>query len=168
MNKFDELKKLENGSSIDYILNSETDTSELAQEFSKILEPGDNVFLIGELGAGKTFFTRELVKSLGFKDFVNSPSFKLINEYIQCPDNSHIKEILHFDLYRLDNIEEVEYLGWEEYMKSDKLCIVEWAEKAKEIWLPKRFEFYFKYHESFDLMDKTNLNKRNVKILTYC
>ena len=116
------------------------DTKKIAETFAKIIEPGDNIFLIGDLGAGKTFFTNCLVHTLGITDFASSPSFKLINEY-----HSPRFKILHFDLYRLNSTEEIEYLGWDEFMASNDVCVVEWADKAKTIWPEKRFEIRFDY-----------------------
>ena len=118
--------------------------------------------MIGDLGAGKTFFTRELVKHLGFRDIVNSPSFKLINEYVESKNDF---KILHFDLYRLDDVYEIEYLGWQDYLKSNDICIVEWAEKAKAIWPEKKFrkEIYFEYaglHKRKIFIDENSEDKK--------
>ncbi|MCP4481391.1 MAG: tRNA (adenosine(37)-N6)-threonylcarbamoyltransferase complex ATPase subunit type 1 TsaE [bacterium] len=128
-------------------LKTKRDAKKFAIEFAKKVKKGDNIFLIGELGVGKTFFTRELVRKLGFADTVNSPSFKLINEYTQSINDFNI---LHFDLYRLDSTKDAEYLGWDDYLASADICIVEWAEKARDIWPLDFTVLYFEYDENFD------------------
>ncbi|WP_279197066.1 tRNA (adenosine(37)-N6)-threonylcarbamoyltransferase complex ATPase subunit type 1 TsaE [Chryseobacterium indoltheticum] len=83
-----------------------------------------NILLLkGNLGAGKTTFTQFLLKNLGSKDEVNSPTYSIVNEY-----NSPKGKIYHFDLYRLKNIEEVYDIGIEEYLDNAFLCIIEWPE----------------------------------------
>lgn len=81
------------------------------------------LFLKGNLGAGKTTFTQFLLKNLGSKDEVNSPTYSIVNEY-STPKG----KIYHFDLYRLKNIEEVYDIGIEEYLENAFLCIIEWPE----------------------------------------
>ncbi len=81
------------------------------------------ILLKGNLGAGKTTFTQFLLKNLGSKDEVNSPTYSIVNEY-----NSPKGKIYHFDLYRLKNIEEVYDIGIEEYLDNAFLCIIEWPE----------------------------------------
>ncbi|WP_265428975.1 tRNA (adenosine(37)-N6)-threonylcarbamoyltransferase complex ATPase subunit type 1 TsaE [Chryseobacterium sp. YIM B08800] len=83
-----------------------------------------NILLLkGNLGAGKTTFTQFLLKSLGSKDEVNSPTYSIVNEY-----SSPKGKIYHFDLYRLKNIDEVYDIGIEEYLDNAFLCIIEWPE----------------------------------------
>ncbi|NAW50180.1 tRNA (adenosine(37)-N6)-threonylcarbamoyltransferase complex ATPase subunit type 1 TsaE [Elizabethkingia argentiflava] len=79
--------------------------------------------LKGNLGAGKTTFTQQLVKSLGSMDEVTSPTYSIVNEY-----DSEEGKIFHFDLYRLKNMEEVYDMGIEEYLDHGFLCIIEWPE----------------------------------------
>ncbi len=95
-----------------------------------------NIFLLkGNLGAGKTTFTQFLLKNLGSKDEVNSPTYSIVNEY-----NTPKGKVYHFDLYRLKNIEEVYDIGIEEYLDNAFLCIIEWPEVYEE-------ELYgLKYH----------------------
>lgn len=81
------------------------------------------LILRGNLGAGKTTFTQFLLKNLGSKDEVNSPTYSIVNEY-STPKG----KIYHFDLYRLKNIEEVYDIGIEEYLENAFLCIIEWPE----------------------------------------
>ncbi|SDM31064.1 tRNA (adenosine(37)-N6)-threonylcarbamoyltransferase complex ATPase subunit type 1 TsaE [Chryseobacterium taihuense] len=83
-----------------------------------------NILLLkGNLGAGKTTFTQFLLKKLGSKDEVSSPTYSIVNEY-----SSPKGKIFHFDLYRLKNIDEVYDIGIEEYLDNSFLCIIEWPE----------------------------------------
>lgn len=87
-----------------------------------------NILLLkGNLGAGKTTFTQFLLKDIGSKDEVNSPTYSIVNEY-----NTPKGKVYHFDLYRLKNIEEAYDIGIEEYLDNAFLCIIEWPEVYKE------------------------------------
>lgn len=87
-----------------------------------------NILLLkGNLGAGKTTFTQFLLKNMGSKDEVNSPTYSIVNEY-----NTEKGKVYHFDLYRLKNIEEVYDIGIEEYLDNSFLCIIEWPEVYEE------------------------------------
>ena len=106
--------------------NSAAETRALGEELSSSLRPGDVVVLEGELGAGKTFFSKYLVKTLGGAEEVTSPTFNLMNIYEGiCP-------IYHFDLYRLENAEDLFDIGFLEYAESEEgVCLIEWADKFK-------------------------------------
>lgn len=87
-----------------------------------------NILLLrGNLGAGKTTFTQSLVKALGSDDVVNSPTYSLVNEY-----ESLKGKIFHFDLYRVEDVEELFDIGIEEYLESGFLSIIEWPEIYEE------------------------------------
>lgn len=111
---------------------SVSQTKEIARKLARSLKRGDIVALIGELGSGKTCFTQGLMRGLGVKtDKITSPSFVLINEYKgRLP-------VYHFDIYRLNNIQEVIDLGYEEYFYGNGVTIIEWADKIEEL-LPKK------------------------------
>lgn len=83
----------------------------------------------GELGAGKTTFIKQVCADLGVKEGISSPSFSIVNEYVR--DNGDV--IYHFDLYRLKTPRELLDIGWEDYLGSDRLTLVEWPEMAAEL-----------------------------------
>lgn len=89
--------------------------------------PNDVVALVGPLGAGKTTLIQGIAEGVGVRDYVTSPTFIIINEY-----QGRIP-FFHVDLYRLDKVEDIEDLGIEEYFKRGGVCVIEWAEKLKEL-----------------------------------
>ncbi len=113
----------------------------------------------GEMGTGKTTFIQRICKALGAKAKVVSPTFALVNEYHgeNLPAPQHPVRILHFDLYRLRNIEELLAIGVTEYLDSGDYCFIEWAELAERI-LPEQTVKVF-----IELLKE---NEREIKILT--
>ena len=105
--------------------------SDLTRVAESIIEElGDRrvVLLRGSMGAGKTTLVSRIAKCLGAEDTVTSPTFALVNQY----EGANMR-IYHFDFYRIDRIEEVFDLGYEEYFYSGDLCLVEWPEKIEEL-----------------------------------
>ena len=94
-----------------------------------MLSKETNVYLLkGEMGAGKTTFVKELCKELKIEDTVNSPTFAIVNEY-KGKNNT----IYHFDCYRLKNIQEAIEIGFEDYINSENLCLIEWPEIVENL-----------------------------------
>lgn len=118
-----------------YVTNSPEETLEVGFKLGKKIKPGSVVALMGNLGAGKTVFTKGIAKALGVKDYkyVNSPSFVIVKEYKSCKI-----PLYHFDLYRLESSYDLETVGYEEYFYSKGISVVEWADKALEV-LPKKY-----------------------------
>ena len=112
------------------VLKTEKETCDLAGIIAKQVKTGDVLALSGELGAGKTFFTQCVCRHLGVTGYVSSPSFILLNEY------EGIYPIAHFDLFRLDSLEEVLEIGLADIIEQ-RLTIIEWYEIAEEI-LPEQ------------------------------
>lgn len=112
------------------ITKSPGETFDQGYRFGRTLKPGSVVALIGELGAGKTIFTKGIAKALGIREYryVNSPSFVLIKEY-----NSGRRPLYHFDLYRLKPKDALGTVGCEEYFYSKGVSVVEWADRAPDI-----------------------------------
>lgn len=114
-----------------FILTSESDTATLAQKIAE-LNPVGSIWLSGDLGAGKTTFTRYFLRALGHTGAVKSPTFTLVEPYL-----INDKPIYHSDLYRLNDPEELELMGFFEYFdEPNSLVIIEWASRATSI-LPK-------------------------------
>ena len=108
-------------------LADEAATAELAKTVASVSRPGDVIALWGDLGAGKTCFIQGLCSGLGVEEPVTSPTFTLINEYRgRLP-------VAHFDLYRLNDPESVLDIGFDEYIDSNQVCLIEWADKFLEI-----------------------------------
>ena len=116
------------------ISKSVEETIDFGAKFAKRLKKGDCVALIGDLGAGKTVFTKGIARGLGVKNiqYVNSPTFVIIKEYkARCP-------LYHFDLYRLDRHSGFDDMNYEEYFYGDGVTVIEWADKIREL-LPKKY-----------------------------
>lgn len=116
------------------ITKSAKETMLIGEKLAKRLKPGDIVALSGNLGSGKTTFTKGIGEGLGVKDSrrINSPTFVLIKEY------SGKIPLYHLDLYRLDDLREIENLAIEEYIYGNGVTVIEWAEKIKPI-LPENY-----------------------------
>lgn len=112
-------------------LPTEEDTLALAARLSRIVPDGVVIFLQGTLGAGKTTFTRGVLRGLGYAGKVKSPTYTLVEPYEIAG-----RFIYHFDLYRLNTADELKQLGVEEYFSPSTICLVEWPEKGGT-WLPK-------------------------------
>ncbi|MCK4325358.1 tRNA (adenosine(37)-N6)-threonylcarbamoyltransferase complex ATPase subunit type 1 TsaE [bacterium] len=108
---------------------SPAETKALGRKIARNLKSGDIIALIGELGAGKTCLAQGLALGLGVspKDYVASPSFVLVKEY------GGRTPLYHIDLFRINSTEELESLGWEEYLYGEGVCIIEWAERAGKL-----------------------------------
>lgn len=117
------------------ILNNETDTAAFAQQLADMNLTG-SVWLSGDLGAGKTTLTRYWLQAMGHTGAVKSPTYTLVEPY-QIQTKTGIKPVYHADLYRLNDPEELDYIGFFEYFdEHDSLVIIEWASRA-ESNLPK-------------------------------
>ena len=105
---------------------------------SKQLKPGAVVAFFGVLGAGKTCFIKGICEGLGRKEIASSPSFIMVNQYPgEVP-------VYHMDLYRLQDLQELINLGYEEYFYGEGICLIEWAEKAGKLLPSKRWDVELK------------------------
>ncbi|MGF7059819.1 tRNA (adenosine(37)-N6)-threonylcarbamoyltransferase complex ATPase subunit type 1 TsaE [Brassicibacter mesophilus] len=112
------------------IINSVEATEKLGENIGRLLNGGEIICMTGDLGAGKTTLSQSIAKGLDVDEYVTSPTFTIINEYEgRCP-------LYHFDVYRINDIDEMYDLGYEEYFYSDGVTIIEWANIIEDI-LPK-------------------------------
>ena len=112
-----------------YISNSEKETIELGVKYAKSLNSGDVVLLNGEMGGGKTAFTKGIAKGLGITDIVTSPTYAYMNDYSG--------KLYHYDCYRLTSGEDAEALGLTDYFYGNGVCVIEWSENIKSV-LPNK------------------------------
>lgn len=107
--------------------HSADETQALGQKLASRLAPGDVIAYFGDLGAGKTAFTRGLAQGLGITDPVTSPTYTIVNEYL-----SGRIPLFHFDMYRLSSSDELFDIGWEDYLSRGGVCAVEWSENVED------------------------------------
>ena len=110
----------------EYISESEHDTERIGESFAKDLPGGTVVAMYGDLGAGKTAFVRGMARGMGLDCRVSSPTFTIVNEYLGA------RELIHFDMYRLSDADELFDIGWEDYLNRGAVCAVEWSEKVED------------------------------------
>ena len=110
-----------------YVTNSPAETEALGQRLAERLQPGDVIAYTGDLGAGKTAFTRGLARGLGITERITSPTFTIVNEY-----QGGRLPLFHFDMYRLSSSEELFDIGWEDYLARGGVCAVEWSENVAD------------------------------------
>lgn len=143
---------------LDIISSSSAQTQHLGTRLGELLHGGELILLKGQLGSGKTTFTQGLAKGMQITDVISSPTFTLLKEYRSQSDTaervarrlgclqSQVSTLYHFDLYRLDDPNEVSELGFEDYVynpdPSSGVCIVEWADKADAFWPVERLSIY--------------------------
>ena len=110
-----------------YITNSPAETEKLGAALANVLTPGTVIAYRGDLGAGKTAFTRGLARGLGCDELVTSPTYTIVNEYLggRLP-------LFHFDMYRLTSSDDLWDIGWEDYLDRQGVCAVEWSENVPE------------------------------------
>ena len=112
---------------MEYRTSSEAGTEALGEKLAAELKPGTVIAFTGDLGAGKTAFTRGLARGLGVTGRVTSPTFTIVNEY----EGGRLP-LFHFDMYRLESSDELFDIGWEDYLSRGGVCAVEWSEKVAD------------------------------------
>jgi tRNA threonylcarbamoyladenosine biosynthesis protein TsaE len=133
------------------ISESEEDTKKIASEFSKILKGDEVIVLNGNLGAGKTFFIKNVCSELGI-DNVVSPTFAIVNEH---EGKFHVN---HFDFYRIDSIKELYNIGFDDYLNDESITFIEWGNLFSSV-LPRK---HIEINIEFD-----NNNKRVFSFVSY-
>ena len=112
---------------MEFITNAPEETEQIGEKLGRVLTPGTVIAYRGDLGAGKTAFTRGLARGLGANDRVTSPTYTIVNEYLggRMP-------LFHFDMYRLGSSDELFDIGWEDYLARNGVCAVEWSERVAD------------------------------------
>ena len=110
-----------------YTTNSPAQTEAVGVALGKALNPGTVIAYRGDLGAGKTAFTRGLARGLGCAEQVTSPTYTIVNEYL-----SGRMPLFHFDMYRLHSADDLWDIGWEDYLERGGVCAVEWSENVED------------------------------------
>ena len=112
---------------MEFITHSPIETEAVGAALAKILPAGTVIAYEGDLGAGKTAFTRGLARGLGYAEPVTSPTYTIVNEYLggRLP-------LFHFDMYRLASADDLWDIGWEDYLERGGICAVEWSENVRE------------------------------------
>lgn len=134
---------------MEFISLSEQETFNKALEIASQAKPGDIYCLIGDLGVGKTIFSKGFAKGLGIDEHITSPTFTIVQEY------DGPMPLYHFDMYRIEDMDELEMIGYEDYFYGQGVCLVEWAnnvpdaipESAKWIYIEKDLEQGFDYRK---------------------
>ncbi|MCI8273760.1 MAG: tRNA (adenosine(37)-N6)-threonylcarbamoyltransferase complex ATPase subunit type 1 TsaE [Clostridia bacterium] len=134
--------------------HSESETMNFASNLASKLHCGDIIILSGDLGSGKTKFTEGFLKNFNLQNEISSPTFTIVNEYKNIDVN-----IYHFDIYRLEDIDEFYAIGGEEYFSSG-ICLIEWGELISEILPPEYIKISFEKDENLD-------NIRYLKVETF-
>lgn len=129
------------------VSKSEKETIEAGKEFAKSLKPGSILGLKGDLGTGKTQFVKGICEYFCVENVVNSPTFMIVNEYCGKVNKESEIKIYHFDLYRLKSSAELEVIGFEEYLNSDAIVLIEWPGIAEEYLRNKIESVFFEYGE---------------------
>ena len=110
-----------------FLTNSPAETEKVGAALGSILQPGTVLAYRGDLGAGKTAFTRGLARGLGCDEIVTSPTYTIVNEYL-----SGRIPLFHFDMYRLASSDDLWDIGWEDYLERGGVCAVEWSENVAD------------------------------------
>ena len=110
----------------EYITKNEHETEFVGESFARELPAGAVIAMYGDLGAGKTAFVRGMARGMGIDCRVSSPTFTIVNEYLGE------RELIHFDMYRLSDADELFDIGWEDYLSRGAVCAVEWSENVSD------------------------------------
>ena len=112
---------------MEFLTNSPEETEAVGKRLGETLKPGTVIAYQGDLGAGKTAFTRGVALGLGAKEQVTSPTYTIVNEYL-----SGKYPLFHFDMYRLSSSDDLFDIGWEDYLDRGGICAVEWSENVAD------------------------------------
>ncbi len=141
--------------------NSEQETYAIGQDIGSHLTAGSIICLIGDLGVGKTVFTKGLARGLGIEESITSPTFNIVNTYELQVGSFH-----HFDVYRIENPEELEDIGFDEYIYGSDIVLIEWANLITDYIPPHATWIYIeKDLEQGEAFRKISIDEEGVKAL---
>jgi tRNA threonylcarbamoyladenosine biosynthesis protein TsaE len=141
---------------LEFIINTVNDTLGLGRQLGQLTKKGDIICLTGDLGAGKTHFTKGIALGLGVTDEITSPTFTIVNEY-----EGKALKLYHFDVYRVNDPEEIMNIGFDEYIFSDAVSVIEWANYIEEL-IPEEY-----IHVTIKKLPENGENYRKVIINSY-
>lgn len=143
-----------------FFLNNEDDTIAVGRQLARYIKAPLTLYLTGDLGAGKTTLSRGLIQGLGHQGAVKSPTYTLVEPY-----ELNGVEIYHFDLYRLNDPEELEFMGIRDYFSDKSLCIVEWPDKGEGLLPDADIHLHLSYVNSGREIHIQALSKSGEKLL---
>jgi tRNA threonylcarbamoyladenosine biosynthesis protein TsaE len=117
---------------MEFIVDKVEQTIDLGRQLGSLTRSGDIICLIGDLGTGKTHITKGIAEGLHVDDYITSPTFTIVNEY----EGRH--KLYHFDVYRVNDPDEIAAIGFDEYIFSDAVSIIEWANYIEEL-IPEEY-----------------------------
>ena len=136
---------------MEFIVTTVEETNKIGELVGALVNSGDIICLIGDLGTGKTHLTKGIAKGLHIEDHITSPTFTIVNEY-----TGRLK-LYHFDVYRVNDPDEIAAIGFDEYIFSDGVSIIEWANYIEELIPPNNLTI------TIEKLPEFGVNYRKIK-----
>ena len=141
---------------MEFEVNSISETTNIGEALGKLLNAGDIICLTGDLGTGKTHISKGIAEGLGINEHITSPTFNIVNEY-----HSGRLTLYHFDVYRVNDPDEIEAIGFDEYIFGDGVSLIEWANYIEEL-IPEEY-----IHIKIEKLPDMGENFRKISINGY-